>query len=32
MIAPAVVVVDKSFDLGFDIFGQEVDFQQDASL
>ena len=32
MVALVVVVVDKGFDLGFEITGSEVVFQQDAVL
>lgn len=32
MVALAIVVVDEGFDLGFEVSGQEVVFQQDAVL
>ena len=32
MIALMVVMIDEGFDLGFEITGQEVVFQQDAVL
>ena len=32
MVALGVVVIDEGFDLGFEITGQEVVFQQDAVL
>ncbi len=32
MVALVVVMIDKGLDLGFEIAGQEVVFQQDAVL
>ena len=32
MVALMVVMIDEGFDLGFEIAGQEVVFQQDAVL
>ena len=32
MVAPMIVMIDKCFDLDFEVAGQEVMFQQDAVL